>query len=168
MNVHDDWKTDPRFYEKLDAIHHFDFDPCPWKHDMLWDGLTVEWGQSNFVNPPYSQKLKTGFVRIGVIEMLSMRKSVFLLPVSTSTALYHDWILPYQTQPTEFIRGRIPFIGLDNQGNRVNYHLIGEETDLKQQGKKDNMVITFDPSGRIWDYSSLKESKTSWRLCCDS
>lgn len=153
--VHNNWKTAPEFYEKLNAIHSFDFDPCPWQHDMSWDGLERMWGKSNFVNPPYSLKLKTAFVRMGIEGLRSGRKSVFLLPVSTSTALYHQYILKNQTQPTFFLDYRIPFIGIDSSGNRVNYHLIGEATDLKRTGQFDNMIITFDPSHRVWDYSSL-------------
>ena len=142
--VHDNWKTDPKFYKKWDDIHHFDFDPFPWDHDMSWNGLTVEWGQRNFVNCPYSLKIKTAAVLKGIEEMKKGKFSFFLLPVSTSTALYHDIILPNCTEPPEMVKGRIPFIGLDSDGRRVNYHLIGEETDLKQQGKKDNMIVRFD------------------------
>ena len=54
----DDWKIPQDFYNKLNKEFNFDFDPCPYQHDMSWDGLQVEWGYRNFVNPPYSRKLK--------------------------------------------------------------------------------------------------------------
>ena len=59
MNPQDDWATPPRFLESLDKVYKFDFDPCPWMHDTEeWDGLKIEWGTCNFINPPYSRKLK--------------------------------------------------------------------------------------------------------------
>ena len=66
INSGDDWKTPDEFYKKLDAIYHFDFDPCPYQSDF--DGLSIEWGQRNFINPPYSRKLKEAFVRKAVKE----------------------------------------------------------------------------------------------------
>ena len=46
----DDWKTPDAFYNKLNEEFKFDFDPCPYQSDF--DGLKIEWGQSNFINPP--------------------------------------------------------------------------------------------------------------------
>ena len=60
-NSGDDWKTPDDLYNKLDAIYHFDFDPCPYQADF--DGLKVEWGKRNFINPPYSRKLKEAFCK---------------------------------------------------------------------------------------------------------
>ena len=64
----DDWKTPKDFYDKLNEEFHFDFDPCPCMHDMSWNGLEVEWGVVNFVNPPYSLELKTAFVKKAIEE----------------------------------------------------------------------------------------------------
>lgn len=33
----DNWATPKDFYESLDREFHFDFDPCPFMHDMSWD-----------------------------------------------------------------------------------------------------------------------------------
>lgn len=41
-NSGDDWKTPDEFYNKLDEVYHFDFDPCPYQADF--DGLNMEWG----------------------------------------------------------------------------------------------------------------------------
>ena len=145
-DVHDDWKTDPRFYDKWNAVYHFDFDPCPWQHDLtLWDGLKIEWGKHNFVNPPYSLELKTAFIQKGIEESKKGKFCFFLLPVSTSTKLFHDLILPNISEPPEFVYRRIPFIGYNKKGQRVNFHLIGEPTDIKASGQFDNMIIRFGP-----------------------
>ena len=105
----DDWKTPAKIYEQLNNEFNFDFDPCPYKHDVTqWDGLQVEWGDRNFVNPPYSRKLKEAFVEKAVNEKLKGKTSVLLLPVSTSTALFHDVIKPNASE-IRFVRGRIRF-----------------------------------------------------------
>lgn len=46
------WLTPPDLYAQLDAEFHFDFDPCPFPKPDDFDGLTCEWGQRNYVNPP--------------------------------------------------------------------------------------------------------------------
>lgn len=46
------WLTPPDLYAKLDEEFHFDFDPCPWPKPEGFDGLTCDWGQRNYVNPP--------------------------------------------------------------------------------------------------------------------
>lgn len=50
------WRTPKHLYDKLNEEFNFDFDPCPVAPDF--DGLKVEWGKCNFVNPPYSREVK--------------------------------------------------------------------------------------------------------------
>ncbi|MDX9802797.1 MAG: hypothetical protein RBS96_02040 [Dehalococcoidales bacterium] len=59
----DHWATPMAFYDKLNEEFNFDFDPCPLYAEF--DGLDKQccWGESNFINPPYSQKLKEQFVK---------------------------------------------------------------------------------------------------------
>lgn len=115
----DDWKTPAKIFDQLNNEFNFDFDPCPYKHDVTqWDGLQVEWGDRNFVNPPYSRKLKEAFVEKAVIEKLKGKTSVLLLPVSTSTALFHDVIKPNASE-IRFVRGRIRFEGVNTKGEYV-------------------------------------------------
>jgi hypothetical protein len=64
----DDWATPKQFYEQLDKEFKFEFDPCPYKHDMSWDGLNIDWGKSNYINPPYSRELKEAFVSKAIME----------------------------------------------------------------------------------------------------
>lgn len=133
----DDWATPTSFYEQLDKEFNFDFDPCPFQHDIdKWDGLKIDWGQRNFINPPYSQKLKESFVIKAIEESRKGKLCVMLLPVSTSTKLFHDWILPNQSE-IRFIRGRIKFSGINTKGESVS----------DKPGMHDSMVVIFD--GRI-------------------
>jgi hypothetical protein len=52
------WLTPPDVYAALDAEFNFDFDPCPYPLPEGFDGLTCEWGQSNYVNPPFGSILR--------------------------------------------------------------------------------------------------------------
>jgi hypothetical protein len=95
------------------------------------------------VNPPYSQKLKEAFVKKGVEEMKKGKLCVFLIPVSTSTNLFHDYILPNATS-IEFVRGRIKFGKRDADGN---FYLPLNANGKTQSGTKDSMVVIFDGRG---------------------
>jgi len=113
----DNWKTPKDFYDKLNAEFNFDYDPCPL--NSVFDGLIGEWGQSNFVNPPYSRKLKEAFIMKAIEESKKGKIVVLLLPVSTSTKIFHDFILPNKKE-IRFIRGRIKFEGYNTRGELVS------------------------------------------------
>lgn len=131
----DNWATPKDFYEKLDAEFHFDFDPCPLNCEEITpdtDGLLIEWGKRNFINPPYSRKLKEAFVRKAVEESRRGKICVMLLPVSTSTALFHDWIKP-NAKEIRFVRGRISFYGTNTKGEYVT----------KSKPMHDSMIVVL-------------------------
>lgn len=125
----DDWATPEWLYKELDAEFAFDFDPCPLYHDMRWDGLTIEWGKSNFVNPPYSRKLKEAFVKKAIEESKKGKKCVMVLPVSTSSILFHDFIKP-NAKEIRFIKGRVSFCGINTKGELVNNKIPMHDTML--------------------------------------
>jgi hypothetical protein len=129
----DSWSTPRNFYDKLDAIHNFTFDPCPLNHDLSkWDGLQIDWCTRNFVNPPYSQPLLRQFVEKGLAESRKGKLCVFLIPASTDTKLFHDVILPNATS-IEFVRGRLKFEGYNNKGEFCNAPAM-----------KGSMIVIFD------------------------
>jgi hypothetical protein len=101
-----DWRTPKAFYEKLDSEFGFDFDPCP--SDPKFDGLSAEWGNVNFVNPPYGRELPK-WVRKGYEQWKLGKTVVFLIPSRTDTAYWHDYIM--QADEIRFIRGRLRFEG---------------------------------------------------------
>lgn len=151
INNDDNYATPPEFYEGLNIRFNFDFDPCPYNEgEIINDGLKIEWGNSNFVNPPYSQKLKEQFVIKGVEEMKKGKVCVFLLPVSTSTKLFHKWIKPNATS-IEFVEGRIKFGKRDQNGN---FYLPLNKDGKTQSGTKDSMIVVFD--GRLKNNLILK------------
>lgn len=82
------WITPPELYGALDAEFHFDFDPCPYPLPSGFDGLTCEWGKSNYVNPPFGsiihrgkKKGPTAWVRKAIIEWQKGKLVVLVYPV---------------------------------------------------------------------------------------
>lgn len=141
INNDDNYATPPEFYEELNKRFNFDFDPCPYNENEIVNcGLKIEWGKSNYVNPPYSQKLKEKFVKKGIEEMKKGKVCVFLIPVSTSTKLFHELIKPNATE-IEFIKGRIKFGKYDKDGN---FYLPLNKDGKTSSGTKDSMVVVFD------------------------
>ena len=133
LNHKDDWETPPEFIARLEKLYgKFDHDPCPIGGT---DGLTTDWGENNFVNPPYSRKLKELFVMKGIEQMHKGKQSVFLLPVSTSTKLFHEVILP-NASLIRFVKGRLKFTGTNSKCERVSTGV----------GMHDSMVVLFNPN----------------------
>jgi site-specific DNA-methyltransferase (adenine-specific) len=135
----DNWGTPLDFYYKLDNEFHFNFDPCPLNHDLdLWDGLKVDWGTSNFINPPYSDKKETGylkssFVKKAIEESKKGNLCVLLLPNSTGTKLFHNYILPEKPE-IRFVKGRLRFEGVNTFGEKV----------ADKTGMHDSLIIIFN------------------------
>jgi len=131
----DNWATPKSLYNELDKEFSFDFDPCPLCLDIITpenDGLLIEWGGANFINPPYSRKLKDAFVNRAVEMSKKGRLCVLLLPVSTSTKLFHDVIKP-NAKEIRFLRGRVKFVGINTFGEKVS----------NKVGMHDSMVVVL-------------------------
>jgi site-specific DNA-methyltransferase (adenine-specific) len=132
----DSWATPKYLYDELDAEFNFDFDPCPLNRGEITpdkDGLLIDWGKRNFVNPPYSRKLKTQFVDRAIDETKKGNSSVFILPVSTSTKLFHEKILP-NAKDIRFLKGRVKFEGINTKGELVS----------NKAGMHDSMIVVFE------------------------
>jgi hypothetical protein len=87
------WLTPPPMLAKLDAEFAFDFDPCPFPLPEGFDGLTCEWGRSNYVNPPFGsilhegkKKGPTAWARKAIEENRKGKRVVMVYPID-------KWIL---------------------------------------------------------------------------
>jgi len=89
------WLTPPELFDKLNQEFEFDFDPCPYPKPDDFDGLEAEWGESNYVNPPFggykdrnSNKKygPTAWAKKAVKELLKGKRIVIVYPVD-------KWIL---------------------------------------------------------------------------
>lgn len=60
------WITPQDKMKELNNEFNFDFDPCPFPRPDNFDGLDVDWGLSNWVNPPFTGMVKqAGKKKIG-------------------------------------------------------------------------------------------------------
>lgn len=82
------WLTPPELMERLNQEFGFDFDPCPWPKPDDFDGLTAEWGSSNYVNPPFGtilhegkKKGATAWVRKAIAEHQQGKQVVLVYPI---------------------------------------------------------------------------------------
>ena len=113
--IHDNWATPPYFLDEIRREFGDFFDPCPLK--AKFDGLSIDWKKVNYINPPYSQKLKEAFIHKAFEESKKGKTCVMLIPASTETKIFHDVILP--NAEIRFLKGRIKFHGINSKGDFV-------------------------------------------------
>lgn len=82
------WLTPPDLYARLNDEFSFTFDPCPYPLPEGFDGLTCEWGASNYVNPPFGsivhegqKKGPTAWVRKAISEHHKGKSVVLVYPI---------------------------------------------------------------------------------------
>jgi site-specific DNA-methyltransferase (adenine-specific) len=112
-----EWSTPDSFFKPLDDIYHFTLDVAATKENAKCanyyteeqDGLKQPWEGVIWCNPPYGS---------GVLDWIKKaisckNKVVMLLPVKTSNATFHDYILP--NAKITFVRGHLKFGGYKKQ-----------------------------------------------------
>lgn len=87
------WLTPRDLMRRLKKEFAFTFDPCPYPKPDTFDGLEVEWGESNYVNPPFGSIVHKGkkigptaWAKKALIEYKKGKKVVFVYPID-------KWIL---------------------------------------------------------------------------
>ncbi len=82
------WLTPPDLYKRLDDEFKFDFDPCPYPLPDEFNGLELEWGKSNYVNPPFGSFMQNGkkkgvtaWARKAIKEHQKGKKVVMVFPI---------------------------------------------------------------------------------------
>ena len=96
------WLTPDQLLEDIYAEFEINFDPCPHPKPDDFDGLTAEWGSSNYVNPPFGayvdkdgkKKGPTAWVRKAIAEYKKGKKVVLVYPID-------KWILMLLEQNPE-------------------------------------------------------------------
>lgn len=83
------WLTPPEIYERLNNEFRFDFDPCPCPRPDDFNSLLMEWGESNYVNPPFRKhdgvdgQGPTAFVRKAIEENKKGKTVVLMIPTQS-------------------------------------------------------------------------------------
>tara|TARA_R110002110_G_C13087250_1_gene684475 strand:+ start:122 stop:523 length:402 start_codon:yes stop_codon:yes gene_type:complete len=83
------WLTPPELYDSLNEEFNFDFDPCPCPRPDNYDGIKIEWGKMNYVNPIFRRKDSdsiygpTAFVRKAIYEQKNGKSSFLTLPTQS-------------------------------------------------------------------------------------
>ena len=130
-----DWET-PDYIKKyiIDTYGEY-FDPCPIHHDITeWNGLDVEWKPINYINPPYSRKLKEAFIVKALEESRKQAVCILLIPANTDTRIFHDVIVPNAV--IKLIDKRIKFKGVNTKGEYVE----------NKAGQGGSMLVIFGTS----------------------
>lgn len=88
-------QTPQEFMEWMERTYgKFDFDPCPANPDF--DGLSCDWGNNNYVNPPYNN-LKP-WLNKAITEWRKGKQVVFLMPNRIHSKYFlqavHPWNYP--------------------------------------------------------------------------
>jgi len=125
----DHWATPKKLYDELNAEFNFDFDPCPLHSNF--DGLKCDWGNSNFINPPYNRIDKPKFIRKAYEEWRKGKTCVLLIPAAIGTEQFHNLILPFAE--IRFLKGRVAFCGINSKGVYTE----------KNKGMHDSMIVIF-------------------------
>ncbi len=127
--IHDDWETPESLLKELRKEFGELFDPCP--INPKFNGLEIEWKDTNYINPPYNRKDKEAFIKKAFEESKKGKTCVMLLPVSTSTQIFHKVIYP--NAEIRFLEGRVKFIGINTKGEKVS----------DKTGQHDSMLVIF-------------------------
>lgn len=137
------WLTPSDLYKELDAEFHFDFDPCPFPLPDGFDGLTCEWGKSNYANIPFGsivhngkKKGPTAWMRKAIAESKKGKRVVIVYPVD-------KWILMMLTSGAKVRNlGDIRWCATEDgtQGKGVGRHIAAfilepnEDAPAENQG----------------------------------
>jgi len=82
------WLTPPELMEQLHKEFNFTFDPCPFPLPEGFDGLISDWGESNYVNPPFGSIVKEGkkfgptaWAKKAILEQSKGKDVVLVYPI---------------------------------------------------------------------------------------
>lgn len=82
------WLTPPKLMQQLQLEFDFNYDPCPFPKPDSYDGLDAEWGERNYVNPPFGvvihkgkKKGATAWARKCIEEYKKGKQVVMVYPI---------------------------------------------------------------------------------------
>jgi site-specific DNA-methyltransferase (adenine-specific) len=133
-NSRDEWTTPPALLTWIQKNYGQTFDPCPINPTV--DGLTIDWPDRNYVNPPYSEI--SVWAKKAYEEYLKGRFVAFLCFVRTDTQYFHNYLVHCST--IYLFEGRLRF------------------GDGKGSATFPSMLCVFDPANKR-EYPDLRVIK---------
>jgi len=125
----DDWATPQYIIDYIEKQYGKFFDPCPLR--STFDGLSIEWKPINYINPPYSRKLKEAFILKALEESKKGSICVMLIPASVDTNIFHNIIVPNAV--VKLIKNRVKFKGYNSKNEYVE----------NKAGQSGSMLVIF-------------------------
>lgn len=128
-SLNNNWKTPDYIIKYIKKEFGNFFDPCPLK--SKFDGLKIKWKKVNYINPPYTQKLKEAFIIKAYNEAQKNKICIMLIPSNTETKIFHNIIVPHAE--IRLIKKRISFEGYNTKNEYVT----------NKTGQTGSMLIIF-------------------------
>jgi hypothetical protein len=94
------------------------FDPCP--VNPQWNGLTIDWEELNYVNPPYSRQQgeqKTLLAQFVDKALEEKGTTIMLLPSKTD----QEWFHKIKDLDIVWIRGRLRFKNNEHSATQPHF-----------------------------------------------
>jgi site-specific DNA-methyltransferase (adenine-specific) len=124
----DEWGTPQWLFDLLDQEFNFQVDAaanaenskCGWNY-FGQDSTKISWqtlgAKTFYLNPPYSAGNIDRFMQKAYEESQKGAVVVCLVPCATDTKWWHNYAM--KAQEIRFIKGRVRFVGYDEEGNPV-------------------------------------------------
>ena len=128
-------------------------DVCP--KNPQKDGLTMDWEQVNYMNPPYSQIEK--WLTKAISEWRKGKTVVCLLPARTNTNWFCDMVIKYATE-IRFVRQGVKFKGYKKKSPFPIALVIFKADDAKYANENEEVKTKV---GSVNFYPKKKKRKSS-------
>lgn len=161
------WLTPDDLLAQITDEWDIDFDPCPYPKPDDFDGLTAEWGQSNYVNPPFGaivypdgkKRGATAWARKAIEEFKKGKRVIFLYPID-------KWVL-MMLEAGAVVRNLkdIRWLAIEDHlpGKGTGRHIAMFILDPKKEEQKDMFYVIYtkgiDQPRVLGGYSSLKSAQ---------
>lgn len=102
------WLTPPDILKAIENEFGPTFDPCPYPRPENYDSLNIEWGNCNYINPPFNTKHgefgPTRFIKKAIEQKDKGKTSIIIIPTLSTV----NMLLEAGAEPRSM--GRIPWI----------------------------------------------------------
>jgi phage N-6-adenine-methyltransferase len=147
------------FFNKLDSIFHFQYDPCAFPDNRLGleqctikgedDGLKMDWNYNTFINPPFGTKKGeqvVDWIRKMKLEFGKHRdkKYVMLLPTRIESNWFQEEIFKDLEGIIYVLRGRLRFYNPKTNKNN-DPHPMGSVLYIKDYN------MTTEDAGKLME-----------------